>query len=88
GLFPCSPACPNHYLPLLAPFPCSSQEKAGWKLPFPIPCPSPGQSHSESPQMTHREKTPRANSSRWPCWSPSHRATSQPLAPRAQLGPS
>lgn len=40
--------------------PCS-QEKAGWKLhrgnqlPFPIPCPCP--SHSESPQMTHEEKS-------------------------------
>lgn len=43
---------------LLAPLPGEGTMETAWReLLFPIPCPSPGQSHSECPQMTHGEKS-------------------------------
>lgn len=56
--------------------------ETAWRHPHPTQSPEA----TPTPQ-SQQLPLPTANSSRKQCWSPSHRATSQPLAPGAQLGP-
>lgn len=56
-----------------------NRAETAWRHPHPTQSPetTPAAQNQQLPLCT-------ANSSRRKCWSPSHRATSQPLAPRAQ----
>lgn len=60
----------------------NQRAEPAWRHPHPTQSPEA----IPTPQ-SQQLPLPTANSSRRQCWSPSHRATSQPLAPGAQLGP-